>query len=100
MNTVSVPSHWRSYGSTLIGGCGKAGQIADDAATEGHDGGAPVAPAGQHRVIDQVQRFPVLVGLAIGKDDGRYSDPDLLQASTQLVHVERRNRRVADQCHA
>lgn len=55
--------------AALVGGGGKAGQIADDAATEGEEGGAAVGVVLQQAGVDVLQGFAVFVLLAVGQDD-------------------------------
>ena len=55
-----------------VAGRREAGQVPDHAAAEGEQDGAPVAAVLQQGVEDEVQRGPVLVGLAVGQLDPQH----------------------------
>ena len=49
----------------------EAGHVADDAAPEGDHQPVPAQPRLHERVVDRVQRAPVLVALAVGDEHAR-----------------------------
>eukprot|EP01022_Parablepharisma_sp_SALTPOND_P033114 TRINITY_DN881_c1_g1_i23.p1 TRINITY_DN881_c1_g1~~TRINITY_DN881_c1_g1_i23.p1 ORF type:complete len:1292 (+),score=465.19 TRINITY_DN881_c1_g1_i23:16524-20399(+) len=79
-----------------IGGCGKAGQVADHATAQGHQGGLAVALVGQQAIEDRHQAGPVLFFLAIGQHDLGDLLAGLTQGAADLLQVQRANLVVGD----
>ena len=68
-------------------GC-KPGQIADDAAAQGDQGGLPVRPEGGQLFGDGEYRFNILRGLAGGHHDPLDAEVGLLQGLLHPIPVE------------
>ncbi|MNS87181.1 hypothetical protein D3C72_1211150 [compost metagenome] len=72
-----------------IAGGGKPGHVAHHPAAQRHQRGLAVGAGLQQRVEDQVQRFPLLEGLAVGQRDRAHGLAERLQAGLDARCVQR-----------
>ena len=82
--------------AALIGGRGKAGQIADDAASERHDDAPAIGVRREQRVEDAIEGFPGLRGLAVGKHDALHASPGRSERRLEARRVQRGDGPVGD----
>ena len=82
--------------TALVGGCGKAGQIADYAAAKCEDGGAAVGMVLQQAGVDLLEGFAVFVLFAVGQDDVTNVDAELLAGCLDGGKIKRGNGLIAD----
>lgn len=86
--------HLDEVDPTLVAGRGETGHVTDDAAAQGDQGSLAVMPLLQQGIEDQLQGFPLLVGLAVGQH--HRGDLMALQCLEQGFQIERSDRFVAD----
>ena len=82
--------------AALVGGGGKAGQIADYAAAEGEDGGTAVGMVLQQAGVDLLEGFAVFVLFAVGQNDVANVDAELLAGCFDGGKIKRGNGLIAD----
>ena len=78
--------------ATQICGGGEPRQITDNSTTKRDNGGAAFTAGCQQCIENEVQRLPVLVLLAIRKNDRDRRDAMTLQRATQHFHIKWRYR--------
>jgi hypothetical protein len=86
--------------AALVARRGEAGHVADHAAAQSDQRGLALGAVGQERIENQVQRLPVLVGLAVRQHHLRHRHPAGFQRRRQLRQIERRHRGVGHHHHA
>ncbi|KAG0921442.1 hypothetical protein G6F31_020322 [Rhizopus arrhizus] len=88
--------HLQESHAAHVYGSREPGHVADHAAAQRHQHAAAVQAMGQQGVEDQVQRLPVLVGLAVGQFDAQHALAGAGQRRLGALAVQRRHRGVGD----
>ena len=75
---------------------GKAGEIADHAATKREHAGFSLQSFGDQAIVDRCQRFKIFMFFAVGHENRRDVESGSAQRFVNRVEIKLRHRRIAD----